>query len=494
MISMDPTLAIPEPLAQWVKEMLRADAPALVFGVILAAIGLSATVLYFFPRKGRDIAVISFGLFTLLYGIGLLAETQTIPMLTDISPTVWGHLTFVIAYLIPVPFLIFFLHTIGHGWHRLALWAFRLQVGLALLAIIVDLVHGVPGKMASANHILAIVAFLAFLFLLFAPGQPSTPELRSFRIGFVIFAAFGIETNLASLRFVRGPTHLEPVGLFVFVLCLGSVVAHRVFRNQEHLGALREELEIARGIQLAILPGHMPHIEGLEVTTRYLPSSAVAGDFYDFLITGDQCLGILIADVSGHGVPAALLASMVKVAISTQTQHASNPAAVLSGLNRILYGKLQEQFVTASYLFLDVPKRKALYASAGHPALLLCRGNEGRVVEYDETGLVLGVAPDVQYANTEFTVQVEDRIVLCTDGVLEAMNKRDELFGKQRLKQSIEDGAHVPGDRFSDALLGKLEAWTGSGPGQAQADDVTLVVVDFKQSGDSLATPKEKGQ
>src|SRR6476646_5341216 len=166
MVPMDLALAIPELLPSWVKEMLRADAPALVFGVILAAIGLSATVLYFFPRKNRDVVVISFGLFTLLYGIGLLAETQTIPMLTDISPTVWARLTFAVAYLIPVPFLIFFLHTIGHGWHRLALWAFRLQIGLASLAIIIDFVHGVPGKMAFANHILAIVAFLAFLFLI----------------------------------------------------------------------------------------------------------------------------------------------------------------------------------------------------------------------------------------------------------------------------------------------------------------------------------------
>ena len=492
MVPMDLALAVPEPLPHWVKETLRADTPALVFGVILTAIGLSATVLYFFPRKNRDVVVISFGLFTLLYGIGLLAETQTIPLLTDISPTVWAHVTFMVAYLIPVPFLVFFLHTIGQGWHRLALWAFRLQAGLASLAIIVDLVHGLPGKMAFANHILSIFAFLAFLFLLFAPGQPPTQELRLFRIGFVIFAAFGVETSLASLHLVRGPTHLEPIGLFVFVLCLGTLVARRAFRNQEHLGALREELEIAKRIQLAILPEHMPNIEGLEVVTRYLPSSSVAGDFYDFLIIGDRCLGILIADVSGHGVPAALLASMVKVAIGTQVQHAGDPAAVLSGLNRMLYGKLQEQFVTASYLFLDVPRKKALYSSAGHPGLLLWRKKQRGVFEYDETGLVLGISPEVQHSNTEFSLEFEDRIVLCTDGVLEAMNGRDELFGKHRLKQSIEEDANLPAGRFCDALLRKLEAWAGTGLGQTQADDVTLVVVDFRRAGDSLEPPSRK--
>lgn len=485
------TLAMSEPHPQWVTQMLRTDSAALVFGVVLVAVGLSAVVLYFFPRKNRDIAMISFGLFTLLYGARLFAETQTIRMVANAPSVVWSHLTFAVTYLIPVPFLVFFLQTIGHGWHRLAVWAFRAQVGIASLAIIADLGHGVPGKMAFANHLLAVFSFVAFLILLFAPGQRSTPELQLFRIGFAIFAVFGVETNLASARLVSGPTHLEPIGLFVFVLCLGVVVARRVFRNQEHLGALREELEIARRIQLGILPNHMPKIEGLQIATRYLPSSSVAGDFYDFLPLGDQCLGIFIADVSGHGVPAALLASMVKVAISAQAHNAADPAAVLSGLNRILYGKLHEQFVTAAYLFLDVPGRQALYSSAGHPPMVLWRGKERKTVEYNETGLVLGISADVQYSNTTFSLEFEDRMVLYTDGVPEAMNKREELFGRRRLKKSIEDDANLPPDRFCDAVLERLETWTGRGPGQGQSDDITLIAVDFKDGGDRSTVAPE---
>lgn len=412
-------LAVPEPLPQWIKEMLRADSPALVFGVILAAAGLSSLVLYFFPRKTRDPVLISFGLFTLLYAAQLMVETQTIRLISDVPSTVWSHLTFALAYIIPVPFLVFFLHTIGQGWHRLALWAFRMQIGLALLAIVADVMLGDPGRMAFANHILVIFAFLAFLFLLFAPGQPSTPELRLFRVGFTIFALLGIQTALASAGITQGPTHLEPIGLFVFVSCLGAVVARRIFRNQEHLVVLREELEIAKTIQLAILPAEMPRIPGLEV------------------------------------------------AIGTQAHHAADPAEVLSGLNRMLYGKLHEQFVTASYLFLDVPAGRALYSSAGHPALVLWRGKEGKISEYDETGLILGISPEAQYSNTGFSLEPGDRLVLYTDGIPEAMNKHDELFGRDRLKQCVKDDAGLPADRFCDSPLEKLQAWAGTARGGA---------------------------
>jgi sigma-B regulation protein RsbU (phosphoserine phosphatase) len=494
MVAVDFVLAVPEPLPSWVKEMLRADGPVLAFSVILAAVGLSSLVLYFFPRKTRDPILISFGLFTLLYATQLLAETPTIRFVIDLPSPLWSHMTFALAYVIPVPFLVFFLHTIGQGWHRLALWAFRVQIGLAILAIAVDLVLADPGKMAFGNHILGIFAFLAFLFLLFAPGQPSTPELRLFRVGFTVFAVLGIQTALASAGIMRGPTHLEPIGLFVFVSCLGMVVARRMFTNQERLGALREELEIARQIQLAILPAEVPRIPGFEVATRYLPSSTVAGDFYDFLPAGDGCVGILIADVSGHGVPAALLASMVKVAIGTQAHHAADPAEVLSGLNRTLFGKLHEQFVTASYLFLDIPARRALYSSAGHPALLLRRGKERRVIEYNETGLILGISPETQYSNTVFSLEPQDRLVLYTDGIPEAMNKRGEHFGGQRLKQSIEDDAGLSPGRFCDSLLETLGAWAGTSAEQPHADDVTLVVMDFEPAGGIPEAPGAKLQ
>src|ERR1700727_2465830 len=137
------------------------------------------------------------------------------------------------------------------------------------------------------------------------------------------------------------------------------------------LQTIQKELETARQIQLSILPAEVPKLEGLDIAARYIPMTSVAGDFYDFIMVDEKHLGILIADVSGHGMPAALIASMLKIALAAQVPHAADPAQVLSGLNQALCGKFQHHYVTAAYLFVDIAKGTLTYAGAGHPPMLM---------------------------------------------------------------------------------------------------------------------------
>ena len=132
-------------------------------------------------------------------------------------------------------------------------------------------------------------------------------------------------------------------------------LALRETREQlaRQLSAIQHELEMARKIQLSILPREVPRVEGVEIAARYVPMTSVAGDFYDFIPVDDKRFGALVADVSGHGVPAALVASMLKIALAAQSPHASDPARVLAGLNQALCGKFATHFVTAAYLFVD---------------------------------------------------------------------------------------------------------------------------------------------
>ena len=123
--------------------------------------------------------------------------------------------------------------------------------------------------------------------------------------------------------------------------------------------------------------------------------TAVAGDFYDFLVAGESSAGLFIADVSGHGVPAALIASMVKMAAISQRECATHPAQVLTGMNRTLFGNTQGQYVTAAYASLDADGELLYYAAAGHPAMLLLR--EGKVTEISENGLLLGAMDGIEY-------------------------------------------------------------------------------------------------
>ena len=198
--------------------------------------------------------------------------------------------------------------------------------------------------------------------------------------------------------------------------------------------AIRNELEIARRIQTSILPEGMPELAGVRIAAQYVPMSQVAGDFYDFLVVDERRVGVLIADVSGHGVPAALVASMVKVAIAAQAEHADNPAKVMEGLNSVLSGKLQGQFVTAAYLFLDLEAGTGRYSAAGHPPLLHYRAADQSIDDVVENGLILGIMPFASYQTRALTLGTGDRFLLYTDGVIEA-DQRGEEFGAERVKQ-----------------------------------------------------------
>jgi serine phosphatase RsbU (regulator of sigma subunit) len=244
--------------------------------------------------------------------------------------------------------------------------------------------------------------------------------------------------------------------------------------------SINSELEMAREIQLSILPRETPKIKGLEIAARYIPMSSVAGDFYDFIIVDEKHVGILIADVTGHGLPAALIASMLQVALAAQFAHASEPGRVLAGLNRALCGKFTRHFVTAAYLFVDMEKSFMSYAGAGHPPLLLWRGLTGSASELFENGLLLGHFPEETYSAVQVPVEPGDRAVLCTDGILETVNPSQEMFGVDRFKRFLEANHDLGADRLADSLLDELSLWSGYPTGEGQQDDITLLAVDFK--------------
>lgn len=248
----------------------------------------------------------------------------------------------------------------------------------------------------------------------------------------------------------------------------------------EQLVAINSELEMAREIQLSILPRETPHLRGLDIEARYLPMSSVAGDFYDFLVVDEQHVGVLIADVSGHGLPSALIASMLQTALAAQTAIADDPAKVLSALNKALCGKFRSHYVTAAYLYLDLENKTAKYAGAAHPALLLWKSKAGRADELIENGLMLGPFSNSTYSNICFHMEEGDRIVLITDGIVEAKDSSDQEFGMERLREIVESRHALTTDRFADAVLHALSTWSENAIGPNQSDDITLLTIDFK--------------
>ena len=254
--------------------------------------------------------------------------------------------------------------------------------------------------------------------------------------------------------------------------------AHEQIARQ--LVEINLELEMARQIQLSILPRDTPKIRGLDIVARYLPMTSVAGDFYDFIIVDDKRVGILVADVSGHGLPSALIASMLQVALTAQATNASEPERVLSGLNQALCGKFELNFVTAAYVFVDMEKKLMTYAGAGHPPLLFWRKSAGKVSAVTQNGLFLGMFPEATYASVQLPVQAEDRVVLYTDGIPETKNPVDQEFGTARFIQFLENNYSLAVNQFADGLLDELSRWSEQPRGQGQQDDITFLTIDFK--------------
>jgi serine phosphatase RsbU (regulator of sigma subunit) len=305
-----------------------------------------------------------------------------------------------------------------------------------------------------------------------------TREVGVFIAGFIVWLLFVVHANLLGLRILAGH-NVEFLGFLVFVACLGYIAAHRILALEEQFLTINKELEIARRIQSSILPQSVPTLAGLEIAARYVPMSAVAGDFYDFLGVGEKRVGILVADVTGHGVPAALIASMLKVAFAGQAAHAHDPARVLTGLNRSLCGKFEEHFVTAAYLFVDLEKSLLHYSAAGHPPLMLASGAASNVREIEENGLMLGMFPEAVYSSVEIRVGPGDRCLLYTDGIFEAKNAAQEEFGKSRCKEFLETQRDISAARFIKTLLDSVAGFSGYNSSRAQEDDITLLVLDF---------------
>ncbi|MBB5326641.1 SpoIIE family protein phosphatase [Tunturiibacter gelidoferens] len=244
----------------------------------------------------------------------------------------------------------------------------------------------------------------------------------------------------------------------------------------QQLLAIQKELETARQIQLSILPSSIPKIAGLDIAARYVPMTSVAGDFYDFIVVDEEHLGVLVADVSGHGMPAALIASMIKIAFSSQASHAADPARVLLGLNEALCGKFEHHFVTAAYVFIDIQNRTLTYAGAGHPPLLLW-GAEG-VRSIEENGLFLGKFSFATYTSKELPLTPGDRILLYTDGIPETTNPAGIEFGADGFRQFLEnEQTATSATQFADRLLEELSLWSGRGSSDELDDDMTIVAI-----------------
>ncbi len=307
---------------------------------------------------------------------------------------------------------------------------------------------------------------------------------------------FGIYDILVfSLYLFEGSVPLYPMGITFMLVLSGVQLVKRFIYNLEtserlnlllrekidegkRLASLEKELAIARRIQLANVPRSLPELGGFDIGVKYIPAENISGDFYNFHAVGQNTLGVLIADISGHGIPASLIASMLKILFSTLAPVCSEPAMFVKGLNAYLYDKMEGNFLTAAYCYIRAADGKALYARAGHePLLHISRAGGGAALrEYAPRGRLIGLSADMDFELLEFDVALGDRLVLYTDGIIEAFNESREMLGRERFQKLVMESRDLSAEASIEAIHRAVREWISSTP---LVDDFTLVIIDI---------------
>lgn len=445
-------------------EVLRAfhrDEPFLFLGAAFNTVTIILVGLCVIRRK-PDGLLLSLAWFAHLYGIRLWMNSELLSLSAPPNESL-HRIRAAVDYLVPVPAFIFFHFAgfLGRAGRIITPVFVALFSGLSIACLLFG-THAAFRYINNTVIVIALVAIAVYWFRRMVHDRDS----RIIGFGLLAFVVPALSDNLI------GPSHIEPYGFAVLLACLGYVAAHRTLQRDREYSELQQELDLARRIQLSILPSSFPESQSFRVAAKYVPMTSVAGDLYDFLIADDERAGLLIADVSGHGVPAALIASMVKMAATSQRAQAADPAALLRGMNAALCGNTQGQYVTAAYVYLDAEANAMHYSAAGHPAMLLLR--DGAVTEIAENGMLLAAVETATYDSKTLPLNTGDRLLLYTDGIVEARNNAGQLFGEKALSAALRDSSHLSPAETVDHLLAAVQRWARS-----QDDDLTVLVCDF---------------
>lgn len=236
-----------------------------------------------------------------------------------------------------------------------------------------------------------------------------------------------------------------------------------------------EQLEIAKRIQVNLLPDKIPQISELDMASFYKAAKGVGGDYYDiFHLKDKQLIYSIIADVSGKGVPAALIMVMIRTIFYSTVKFTQSPDQILKAINSGVIGRLTEDKFATIFVFGYNYKTGVLkFSNAAHNPLLLFKSDKKSIIELDAEGVPVGIDEDVSYEVKEIKLEQGDIIVLYTDGVTEAMNESEKLYTLERLKARIIENSNLNPAELKNLIISDINSFVGNAP---QHDDMTLVI------------------
>ena len=452
----------------------------IVLGTVFLVIGVVAWAVAAVRRRGGVRLFGWLGAWSAVYGIQELCRTPAaVAALPGALSGAVPYVAVAISYLMLVVATLAWLE-LSRGIVRLVLLASTaLGLGIAVAGVFAFLVRGDRYAFMGANSALAVFCLLLLVTVMAFPSRLAgrylvLPHKGVLLAGTVAFAVEGLSANLARSLGQPMPRIFDALGFAALLFSFGYVALQTVEASERRLLAIENELAVARRLQLSILPAALPELDRVRIAAAYEPMTEVAGDFYEFLPVDRHRAGFVVADVSGHGVPAALIASMIKVAVQSAAAWAPDPTQLLQRLGKALH--LRGQYVTAAYLWLDTETRTARYSAAGHPPLVLWRASSSSMTRIESNGLLFGVEADSEYPTCEIPFERGDRFLLHTDGLTEPESVSGEPFGDSRLEGVLRECRSEPAEEISRRLLAAVTAWRPASV--PQQDDITFLVID----------------
>ncbi len=269
---------------------------------------------------------------------------------------------------------------------------------------------------------------------------------------------------------------LDDLQVLLLLASQVAIIIEKVMLHEQLIAKKRLEgqLEVARQVQLQLLPPRDPQLEGFDISAYNYPTEEVSGDYYDWVRIYEDQIGLVVADVSGKGVPAALLMAFLRASLRAAIHIGYAPHISMAKVNYLLWESIERnQFVTAFYAVLDASNRTLAYTNAGHnPPLLLNADGQARFIE--RGGLPLGMFKDTRYYEYYLPIESGQTLVIYTDGVTEATNASDEEYGRERLERTARAGHHLSAKELISFIHKDVLAWTD---GQGANDDITFVII-----------------
>ncbi len=443
-------------------DLIKTACVIIAFAYVVTRTGFFTEILLEkkFSFKNQAILIVLFGALSIFgtYG-GLLLPSGAIANIRDLGPMVAG--------LVAGPIVGLGAGLIG-GLHRYFLGGF-VCIPCSLATVMAGLLGGAIYKLNKGKF---VAVWQAILFAVF---------MELLHMGLTLLLARPYEEALGVVKDVILPmTIANATGMAIFAFIIRNLIVERKTAEEKEsyrreLERTEYEMETAKGIQQSFLPESPPEIKGFELAALNLPARQVGGDFYDFIPVSNDKWGIIIADVSGKGVPAALFMALSRTLVRANVADDTTASQAMQKANHMISQEAKMgMFVTLFYALLDPQKSLLQYVNAGHNPPFVVKKNSGDVIMLRARGIAMGVMDDVSLEQKEIELSTNDVVVFYTDGITEAINGKGEQFGEKRLIETINRYMDLP----LKGLIGRVKDDVFSfAQGQPQHDDFTMVLL-----------------